>query len=264
MLDGERRVVIEPAWLYSHGLSSSVFKVGGVWTGKLPNQFTLEVTLPGVFDIKGLKVGLNGEIFTLKPAGPAQLPRFVDGKSESSMDFVVPLAFIDTLVAAERSVFQVQLGGGAVAEGRFSFNQQTYALPAFRKALREIHASTPPAPGAAKPTDANATGPTDREIMLEWDRHYETTKKGTPFLAAVVTFARHWMGRSPTAANAGGLPIMFGSLPVESMQIDLLCMCLKEHTMFDGPGLEKAWNELVQFYLTHRPTAEKAGDQAAT
>jgi hypothetical protein len=51
-------------------------------------------------------------------------------------------------------------------------------------------------------------------------------------------------------------PIMFGdpteNRPIETMDISLLCRIIKDTTVFDADAIEKAWKELVRFYVAHR------------
>lgn len=94
----------------------------------------------------------------------------------------------------------------------------------------------------------------------------------TGYLTAPRAFARAIesaiLARQTAPTDAGNedaqQPIMFGDLHVENMQIDLLALCLKQNSWFDGDGLEKAWNQLVAFYLANRkPTAKEGAQQTS-
>jgi len=63
------------------------------------------------------------------------------------------------------------------------------------------------------------------------------------------------MTTTPTSAQGADelLPIMFnGKTPIEDMDIGLLCQILKKDGLFDGDGLQVAWNDLVCFYVANR------------
>ena len=136
MLDGERQVQISPGWLYGGGLSTPA-KAGGFWTEKAPDVFGLEVVVVKKTEpITGLMLGIDGKILDFAPTDLPTKFSVVDGHTESSRRFVIPLAVVEELVAAKSAVFRIQMAGSFV-EAKF-FDQHTYALPAFRKALKQI------------------------------------------------------------------------------------------------------------------------------
>ncbi len=146
-LDGEQQVQVQPGYLYLKGLESASFKVGGFWSDKDPQDFVLEVAYMGVASLKSLKVGIDGHVREFQPAHPTTDFEWepdtgiagvsAPSKAESRQRYIVPLAYVRQMVNGKRVVLQVQLHDGVV-EGVFSFDQQEYARPGFRRALEKI------------------------------------------------------------------------------------------------------------------------------
>jgi hypothetical protein len=131
LLDGERQVQVEPGWLYGGGLNTSPVKLGGLWTEKAPEQFVLNIVLAGGEAIRSVKVGIDGTTTEFHQAPSGQ--------------FVLPITFVQDMVSAKRCIVQVVTPRSKL-EGIFSFDQQTYARPAFKKALQQIRGSAAAGP----------------------------------------------------------------------------------------------------------------------
>jgi hypothetical protein len=141
--DQSTQVTVEPGWLHGGGLKTAPLKVGGFWSDQAPGQFQLEVVSLDSPLIERLKVRLDDQRFEFAPA--RQMADIsaepVYGGAQSSKVFVVPLDFVRQMVTAREAIIRVEFPG-SFAEGRFAFDQQTYARPAFRKALAEIDRRT--------------------------------------------------------------------------------------------------------------------------
>jgi hypothetical protein len=148
-LDGERQVQVEPGWLYAGGMNYPEMKLGGFWSDKSPGDFVLDVAVVGVDSVTSLKIGIDGQISEFSPSetftnfkrtggsGPDNTVLYIPNHSESDKRFVITLDYVKQMVAGKRVIVQVQLGR-TVKEGEFSFSQQSYAKPAFRKAIAKI------------------------------------------------------------------------------------------------------------------------------
>jgi len=141
MLDGERQIQVHPGWLYAGGMKSPSLKLGGFWSEKSPDAFNLEVLVPGVEPISAVKIGLDGEVVELKISG---LDQRHDRLTPEGAPFNVTVArcpvsldFVQRMVGSKKVVLRMHLAADYV-EGVFSFDQLTYARPAFRKALKQI------------------------------------------------------------------------------------------------------------------------------
>ena len=136
MLDGERQIAVAPGWLWGGGFSTPA-KAGGFWSEKQPEVFNLKMVVIGGGDITGLKIGMDGNIQEFQPSDAATSYGQVDGHSESSRVFRVPLELIEQLVVTKGAVFQI-LSPDSRTEAKF-LDQSSYALPALRNGLKEIH-----------------------------------------------------------------------------------------------------------------------------
>lgn len=146
-LDKEQQVQIEPGNLKPDGIRMPDMKLGGFWTSKEPDLFYLDLVVTGVESISKLKIGIDGDIFEFDARGQLTKHDYkpgyyspevsVAGKAESSKRFVVPMAFLTQLVSGKVVIFQASLNG-KYREGEFSFDQTTYARPAFRKAIKMV------------------------------------------------------------------------------------------------------------------------------
>jgi hypothetical protein len=152
-LDGERQVQVEPGWLYAGGMKSPEMKLGGFWTDKMPSDFIMDAAIVGTDSVTGLKISVDGQISEFKPtedltnfkssvggSGVDNTVLYVPGHSESDKRFVIPLDFVKKMIAGKKVIVQVQMSRG-YREGEFSFNQTSYAKPAFRKAIALIENS---------------------------------------------------------------------------------------------------------------------------
>jgi hypothetical protein len=151
-LDGEKQVTVEPAWLYTGGLTSDL-KLGGVWSSKSETNFFIDVLqvqkrrtdFLGVEKrqnmdalISGIKIGVDGNVHEFKPvdAQTGYVPGL--GRVENSTRFSVPLELVQQMVSGSNVIVQAQLPGKWV-EGQFTFNQMMYARGAIKKALEKIN-----------------------------------------------------------------------------------------------------------------------------
>ena len=151
-LDGERQVHVEPGWLYAGGMKMPEMKLGGFWSNKDPNDFILDVAVVGVDSVTGLKIAVDGQISEFSPSeaitnfkdtggtGVNNSVLYFPDHPESDKRFVIPLDYVKQMVAGKKVIVQVHLGR-TVKEGEFSFSQQSYAKPAFRKAVALIENS---------------------------------------------------------------------------------------------------------------------------
>jgi hypothetical protein len=140
MLDGERQVHVAPGVLYGGGLSTSSVQLGGYWSEKDPEAFYLDVVTSGLNDIQMLKVSIDGTVSEFSADSRTRKAFGQGGVNESSERVAVTLAFVRDMVAARRCVIQV-ITPREKFEGIFSFDQHTYARPAFRKALGQIEST---------------------------------------------------------------------------------------------------------------------------
>jgi hypothetical protein len=148
-LDGERQVQVEPGWLYAGGMSMPEMKIGGFWSDKMPKDFILDAAVVGTDSVTELKISVDGEISEFSPSetfthfsskggpGADNTVVYIPDHAESEKRFVVPLDFVKKMVAGKKVIVQIRLSQG-YKEGEFSFNQQSYAKPAFRKAIALI------------------------------------------------------------------------------------------------------------------------------
>lgn len=139
MLDGERQVHVSPGWLRPDGFRGPTVKLGGFWGEQSPNEFALEAVVVGSDNIEGVKIGIDGQVFDLRPIEGFADYRYdsVAKHHESAKRFIVPLLFVEQMMVGRKVIVRVLLSGG-YSEGEFSYDQVTYARPAFKKAFAQI------------------------------------------------------------------------------------------------------------------------------
>lgn len=118
----------------------------------------------------------------------------------------------------------------------------------------------------APPSPASApSGAVSEEKIMEAVEKHCTGTRGSEYLfeqSAIIEMIRALLS-APAAVQAA--PIMANGLPVESVDLDVVCRFLTENSIFNGADIHRAWNELVAFYVAHRaaPAVGVPADRAA-
>jgi hypothetical protein len=138
-LDGERQVQIQPGWLQGQKMTDKPPKLGGFWTDKSPTNFTLEVVLFGESKPENVRIGIDGRISDFPTTNGRHVITYTEGVKavETGSRFVVPLSFVQQMVAGTNVIIQVEDARG-FTEGVFSSDAPTQARPGFKKALEKI------------------------------------------------------------------------------------------------------------------------------
>lgn len=147
--DGATRVWIDPHGL-DCGMSMVCPMLGARWTSRQPNEAVLQVEVINAYAaIQGAKLNIDGELIELQPLDSGAATKFSSNVDiaagapvarRSARDYLVPLALLNRLQAAQSVKVRVATADGVV-DGTFSGGKKpTKAAGALQRFMAKVPA----------------------------------------------------------------------------------------------------------------------------